>query len=837
MKLFNGIITIASTPEEVAGGATSQWSFEAQFQSNDGFLANDIQAKDVVIFKGYDINSDTSQLCRYVVESVAPSDKAGYVVMTVSYGEDTVESETIFAPYEDDDTKVGLIGRKTSENGFTFLPTAADGIDEATLEKARNIDLKSRDEEFTVYVNKKIEEVKNSSGGSTGTGEGGSATDDTKLPIAGGTITGDLTVENQTTLNKTKIQAGDTSVDVTANGITTTISSVAPVDTKTVASDNKIDASVSRVSANEAANVTDLAKGATAERLVATRADGNAISTEEVSSTDESATKVVNVNGKTTAVQINSLGTEASSIKLSTNAENGTVEIKGKQALIEGETSVKGDVSSTGGVTANKFFMTSEETDFADNQLVSQNHMSEYVINYVAEKIAGATGGGITQAEVKAMLADYVDEEIFETRLAQALATIDPENILQNETHHFVTEGQMKSWNEKQDVIDTTVFEMNANKGKPQGYAPLDYEGKIALDYLPFSVLANSVPVKFIDEKVFEEDYNYKITLENGKEVRIGRLQGSLFFVMSNAENIVTETADFDITNWRFVAVYKASQADVDAGRAEIVGQQFKHEFGCYNPTKKLIKWSSIDEVPENLVYTTEGKISEEVLPVVEQKEVGGILFDEHSRPVSYSTPEDIVTKNANGKIAATVLPEVYDKAQTFGGLTVDKYGRVTKYDESASGGSSSGGNSSTGGSASQWYRVKTAEGHDQFAYRGTGSGIKMTITNNQIDINVPEGVDYDLMQIWMPADKVATDQGIRINLDKGNHYEFFGGNEDTGIMSLPQPMPDVAVYTAVGGISRQANYSAYYDGELHYIKLTGAAITPDTDFFIIIRR
>lgn len=786
MKLFNGIITIASTPEEVAG-ATSQWSFEAAFQSNDGFLVSDIELKDVIVLNGYDINTDESQYCRYIVEKIEPTSTIGHVKLTVSYDEEIVD-DVVFAPSDADENKIGLIGRKTSENGFTFLPTAADGVDEASLEKARNIDLKKRDELFAVYVDTAINEIRNSIG-QGGSSEGGSATDDTKLPIAGGTITGDLTVENQTTLNKTHIKAGDTSVNVTSDGVKTAISSVNAIDTKTVESDNAIEASVSRVSHNGASNVTDLANGATAERLVATRATETAMSSEEVSSVEGEAKHILNVKGTKADIQINATGRTSSHINVSADKTHGLVEVEAKNVNLNGEVTVTGAQNVSDNVTANKLFMTSEDTEFADNQLVSNSRLKSYVISYVAEKIADATNGGLTKSEVEEMLKDYVTNVALQSLLAQALAEIPPANILTNDDNLFVSAAQVSTWNNKMDTFDLSKYETVDMKGGANGYAPLNENSKIPDEYLPFSTMLDAVePVKFMDSDSFDRHYNTLKEVKVGEEtktIRMGDLKGSLFVVFAPNDEVLN--GDGDLPDWRFVGVYSANQEDVTLGRAEAVGQQLKHEFGTYNSSRKLIDWKSIANVPTSLVQTDKnGKISEDVLPEIGARNYGGIQFDKYGRPESYTTPE--------------------------GGT----------------------GSNSGGAPAMQWYRVPHANGDDLLAYYGTGEGITAKISNNKIDITVPKGVSYRTLQVWIDEDHMPTG-GIDINLDVTKTY--IGAVEPTedGTVIMTGPIPTVDVFRLDGGIGLVRDYTYVYNGD-GTLSLGGDSINENEAKMYVIR-
>ena len=132
MRIFNGVITITSSPQEIS---TKKWSFDISFKSSDGFLISDIMVDDVVFLNGYDINSDTSRFGRFVVKAIEDSTTLGQKKLTVELTEDLEPGAIVYAPYDGEENRVGLIGRMTSPSGFTFVPTTADGIPEYSIGK------------------------------------------------------------------------------------------------------------------------------------------------------------------------------------------------------------------------------------------------------------------------------------------------------------------------------------------------------------------------------------------------------------------------------------------------------------------------------------------------------------------------------------------------------------------------------------------------------------------------------------------------------------------------------------------------------------------------------
>ena len=636
MRIFNGVITITSSPQEIS---TKKWSFDISFKSSDGFLISDIMVDDVVFLNGYDINSDTSRFGRFVVKAIEDSTTLGQKKLTVELTEDLEPGAIVYAPYDGEENRVGLIGRMTSPSGFTFLPTTADGIPEYSIGKSRNIDFKTRDTEFTKYVTK---EVQRNGGGASG---GGSGVDTTKLPLTGGTISGDLTVENQTTLNKTRIQAGDNVINVTSNGIETTLSGSNITDTKTVSSDLAIDASESRVSTGRKVSYTNLMKGSEAERNTRTNATNEAVNKVEVKSESGTASHVVNVLGTTTNIQLNSQGTTAS---IELTATEGNVNLTGKTVNVNGDLKVTKPVTVSANVIGDKLFSSSTDENFVDNQLVTKKAASSLVTSAINEKLNGATLNGVSRSDVEAMLSGYLTISTANTVISSALSGINPNNIMQDVTHKFVTTDQINEWNNKQDAIDVSTLEKTAKKGLPGGYVPLDDRGKILVRYLDipqYNELQTPVPV------IDEEEYQRRL---NGNPIsdKPGKFMGDFPFSLFILTKGKSETNPRAFKEWRLMYIHRADADEVTRGEADAEGQQLPFEFEFYSKTSKLVTWSGIDGIPNTLVYKeSDGKISESLLP------------------------DSVVTKTG-GKIADALLPEIHSDIQTVNGMKFDKYGR-----------------------------------------------------------------------------------------------------------------------------------------------------------------
>ena len=647
MKLFNGIIEIASAPQELT---KTSWSFEVGFKSNDGFRIEDMQVNDIVFLNAYDINTDLSQYCRFVITSIENGTKLGQKRITVRLTEELLPNAVVYAPYEGDDNKIGLVGRQTSELGFTFLPSVADGATDVGISKSRNLDFKNRDTSVTTFVTKEVKKA-------TGSGGGSGGNDSSKLPLEGGTITGDLTVENQTTLNRTKIKSGDNVFNVTPTGITTTLSGSSVTDTKTVSSSGNINSSISRVSNGRKATYTDLVKGSEGERNIRTVANGDVVSKEEITSEGSGATKTLNVSGVTTNIQINSQGTTSSTIGL--NANSGEIGLTAKRVNVVGAMNVSENVTFSKNVTSDKVFSNTTDENFVDNQLITKKYANSLVTNVVSEKLKGTNLQGISRSDVEAMLAGYLTTSTANVIINNALASISPTKIQQSDTYKFVSSAEIASWNAKQDKIPDGYYIETAQKGLPKGVVPLNEVNKIDAKYLnipQYNESMESVPV--MDKVDFDRKYNGNVV--NG--IRMGELAGSLFIVVDKS-NVQNNT----FNQWHMVYIYRADAKDVTDGVAQAEGQQLKYEFGMYYKENKLVDWKGIGDVPNNIVYSNSGKISENLLPEVGQKTYAGITFDKFGRAQSYNAPT----------LSDTQLPALYPGEKTFGNIKVDKYGRV----------------------------------------------------------------------------------------------------------------------------------------------------------------
>jgi hypothetical protein len=590
----------------------------------------------------------------------------------------------------------------TSDAGFIMLPTVADGVDNANIQKARNIDLSNRDVNFTNYVKQLVKDsIPSDIGG----------TDDTKLPIAGGTITGNLKVNGSTDVAQFTATSGKNSVLLNTNGLTTTIESDFVTDKKTVLSSGDVSASVSRVSTNGVSNFTDRVNGTVAKRVEETSASNGVTNEVDVKSSNGTSTYVVNTTGNDTNVQLNSQSTSGvSKLNLTASSETSTSEINltaqkinlNGSSVVNGGLNVSGDISTNNGtITAKKYLSSSTEITPDDNQLITSAYLKDYVSKNGGSNVD--TSQFITESGLSSTLADYAKistlQDKVDTSVNLKFAEIgNLDNIEDGKTNHFVTAGEKTYWNEKQDAIDTSVFEQTIKKGVANGYAPLNNDKVVPRQFLDLpDMSALETPVATMSEAMFIQKYNYEVDAskldsytytksDNTKKtitatehglsgnIRMGNLQGTLFLVASNPPKIKLDTTSAKATvgqdnvgtiinEWRFVYVYKASPDDcfedckTFSGKvAQWPGQQIALELGIYDSTNRtIVSWSNLKT---------------DTLPQV---------------------VKDLVAKVSGSAFVNDNLKDMLSGTTTINGIEFDKKGRATgNFSEGGSGSGSS---------------------------------------------------------------------------------------------------------------------------------------------------
>ena len=755
MQSFNGKLKIFNVTA-IDSTNPQQWTVEVAFQSADGFLDSNIKANDIVLLNGYNEDNDVWQFCKYNVVSVSNSSIKSHKTLVLQFNDTSTD---VYAPSNAEPNDIALIGRLTSDAGFIMLPTVADGVDNANIQKARNIDLSNRDVNFTTYVKQLVKDSMPSDIGGT---------DDTKLPIAGGTITGNLKVNGSTDVANFTATSGKNSVLLDTNGLTTTIESDFVTDKKTVLSSGDVSASVSRVSTNGVSNFTDRVNGTVAKRVEETSASNGVTNEVDVKSSNGTSTYVVNTTGNDTNVQLNSQSTSgASRLNLTASSENSTSEINltaqkinlNGSSVVNGGLNVSGDISTNNGtITAKKYLSSSTEITPDDNQLITSAYLKDYVSKNGGSNVD--TSQFITESGLSSTLEDYAKistlQDKVDTSVNLKFAEIgNLDNIEDGRTNHFVTAGEKTYWNAKQDAIDTSVFEQTIKKGVANGYAPLNNDKVVPRQFLDLpDMSAIETPVRIMSSDDFVAAYNYSVDVSkldaitydtNQKDssgnvvektitplqaglsgsIRMGAISGSLIMVtdanpnisLSNITNKPKVTDDdfgYLLNNWRFVYVDTIGPcdcfSDADDYHGEKIGQwpgqQFVYELGTYDSTnRKIVSWSNLNN---------------DTLPQV---------------------VKDLVAKASGSAFVNDNLKDMLSGTTTINGIEFDKKGRAT-------GNFSEGGSGSGSSSSFKWLK-DDSKGLQVYSDAKDLSGFTRTTKGaDNVSYVVPSGVNVKSMII-----------------------------------------------------------------------------------------
>ena len=755
MRSFNGKLKIFNVTA-IDSTNPQQWTVEVAFQSADGFLDSNIKANDIVLLNGYNEDNDVWQFCKYNVVSVSNSSTKSHKTLVLQFNDTSTD---VYAPSNAEPNDIALIGRLTSEAGFIMLPTVADGVDNANIQKARNIDLSNRDVNFTTYVKQLVKDSMPSDIGGT---------DDTKLPIAGGTITGNLKVNGSTDVANFTATSGKNSVLLDTNGLTTTIESDFVTDKKTVLSSGDVSASVSRVSTNGVSNFTDRVNGAVAKRVEETSASNGVTNEVDVKSSNGTSTYVVNTTGNDTNVQLNSQSTSgASRLNLTASSESSTSEINltaqkinlNGSSIVNGSLNASGDISTNDGtITAKKYLSSSTEITPDDNQLITSAYLKDYVSKNGGSNVD--TSQFITESGLSSTLQDYAKistlQDKVDTSVNLKFAEIgNLDNIEDGRTNHFVTAGEKTYWNSKQDAIDTSVFEQTIKKGVANGYAPLNNDKVVPRQFLDLpDMSAIETPVQIMSSDDFVAAYNYSVDVSkldaitydtNQKDssgnvvektitplqaglsgsIRMGAISGSLIMVtdanpnisLSNITNKPKVTDDdfgYLLNNWRFVYVDTIGPcdcfSDADDYHGEKIGQwpgqQFVYELGTYDSTnRKIVSWSNLNN---------------DTLPQV---------------------VKDLVAKASGSAFVNDNLKDMLSGTTTINGIEFDKKGRAT-------GNFSEGGSGSGSSSSFKWLK-DDSKGLQVYSDAKDLSGFTRTTKGaDNVSYVVPSGVNVKSMII-----------------------------------------------------------------------------------------
>ena len=755
MQSFNGKLKIFNVTA-IDSTNPQQWTVEVAFQSADGFLDSNIKANDIVLLNGYNEDNDVWQFCKYNVVSVSNSSIKSHKTLVLQFNDTSTD---VYAPSNAEPNDIALIGRLTSDAGFIMLPTVADGVDNANIQKARNIDLSNRDVNFTTYVKQLVKDSMPSDIGGT---------DDTKLPIAGGTITGNLKVNGSTDVANFTATSGKNSVLLDTNGLTTTIESDFVTDKKTVLSSGDVSASVSRVSTNGVSNFTDRVNGTVAKRVEETSASNGVTNEVDVKSSNGTSTYVVNTTGNDTNVQLNSQSTSgASRLNLTASSESSTSEINltaqninlNGSSVVNGSLNASGDISTNDGtITAKKYLSSSTEITPDDNQLITSAYLKDYVSKNGGSNVD--TSQFITESGLSSTLEDYAKistlQDKVDTSVNLKFAEIgNLDNIEDGRTNHFVTAGEKTYWNSKQDAIDTSIFEQTIKKGVANGYAPLNNDKVVPRQFLDLpDMSAIETPVRIMSSDDFVAAYNYSVDVSkldaitydtNQKDssgnvvektitplqaglsgsIRMGAISGSLIMVtdanpnisLSNITNKPKVTDDdfgYLLNNWRFVYVDTIGPcdcfSDADDYHGEKIGQwpgqQFVYELGTYDSTnRKIVSWSNLNN---------------DTLPQV---------------------VKDLVAKASGSAFVNDNLKDMLSGTTTINGIEFDKKGRAT-------GNFSEGGSGSGSSSSFKWLK-DDSKGLQVYSDAKDLSGFTRTTKGaDNVSYVVPSGVNVKSMII-----------------------------------------------------------------------------------------
>ena len=699
MRSFNGKLKIFNVTA-IDSTNPQQWTVEVAFQSADGFLDSNIKANDIVLLNGYNEDNDVWQFCKYNVVSVSNSSTKSHKTLVLQFNDTSTD---VYAPSNAEPNDIALIGRLTSEAGFIMLPTVADGVDNANIQKARNIDLSNRDVNFTTYVKQLVKDSMPSDIGGT---------DDTKLPIAGGTITGNLKVNGSTDVANFTATSGKNSVLLDTNGLTTTIESDFVTDKKTVLSSGDVSASVSRVSTNGVSNFTDRVNGAVAKRVEETSASNGVTNEVDVKSSNGTSTYVVNTTGNDTNVQLNSQSTSgASRLNLTASSESSTSEINltaqkinlNGSSIVNGSLNASGDISTNDGtITAKKYLSSSTEITPDDNQLITSAYLKDYVSKNGGSNVD--TSQFITESGLSSTLQDYAKistlQDKVDTSVNLKFAEIgNLDNIEDGRTNHFVTAGEKTYWNSKQDAIDTSVFEQTIKKGVANGYAPLNNDKVVPRQFLDLpDMSAIETPVSILASDEFVKLYNYTVdaskldpvTYETDQKasegknierpitpteaglsgnIRMGQISGSLVIITdTDSKKTLSETMNKPLATddnfghllneWRFIYIYTVETDDCfeddkyynNNKFGQWPGQQFAYELGTYDSTnRKIVSWSNLvtDTMPQvvkDLVAKVDGStfVNDNLKDMLSgTTTINGIEFDKKGRATGTFTASD----------------------------------------------------------------------------------------------------------------------------------------------------------------------------------------------------
>lgn len=552
MKIFSGKLNITGVTEI----SENLWNISSLFLDNYGYyFATDAKIDDIVYNLAMNNTTMETCVCAYKITAIdSANTDASKLKCTIQYNESYTSSEDIFTPQVGTDC---MIGRLSSINGFTALATETNNIPSAMINFVRNLDLRNRDEKYTIYVNQLIDNI-NTSGNH----------DATKYDIAGGNITGDEIVEGNLTTYKNLTVGQNTTNNTIINqdGISSTINSNNVKLNLNVTSASSIDPTKTIVSDNKITEVTNLNGTLGSEKDTVINSTISAISSLEVSGTKTSKVSIKSY-AETSDINITNDGSTESKISISaTGNTSSEIDITAANIVLNGKVQIQ-----SGDLYTNKMFTTSSDTTFSDNQFVTAKYVDDY--------LNSASSGTLSEISNQLLQKANSSDVYTKIQVDSLMSSIPASSISQSDSGKFVTSTQIASWDSKQDALGFTPENL-ANKGVVNGYASLDKDGKVLMSELP-DLNLDTKNVLFFDS------YENMVT---GVDLEKDNEKLCIVSPIDESKN--------EFYSWNIYAVYLNKIVNFSA----LVSDTLK------------IDWKNLSNLPGNLVYTVDGKINGDLL-------------------------------------------------------------------------------------------------------------------------------------------------------------------------------------------------------------------------------
>jgi hypothetical protein len=176
------------------------------------------------------------------------------------------------------------------------------------------------------------------------------------------------------------------------------------------------------------------------------------------------------------------------------------------------------------------------------NPVTSAGTLALTKANQASNKVyAGPSAGASAQPGFRSLvLADLPTLTSSDVGLGNVpnVNATNPANITQDSTHRFVTDVEKLTWDGKQNYLGFTP-ENVANKGQPNGYAPLNSSGKLPNNYLDSSVMN------------YNGTWNAATNYPPLSDGMIGPTAGDLFVVSTpGTQNLGSGSITFAVGDW-----------------------------------------------------------------------------------------------------------------------------------------------------------------------------------------------------------------------------------------------------------------------------------------------